>query len=387
MKLFVLLSRVPFPLEKGDKLRAFNQIKYLSQHHQIHLCCLNDVELHPEARIVLGLFCDSLHIVDINRLQTYTGVLRAFLKGMPMQLGYFYHPSVQKSINKLIKEIQPDHIFCQLIRVAEYVRHIEMPKTLDYQDVFSKGAERLSSSSGMLMKYILKTEAKRLEKYEREIFDDFTHKTIISYPDREEIDHPEKDKIFVVPNGVDTDYYTPLFMPVKYDLVFTGNMGYPPNINSVEYLVNEIMPLVLKSRPHTRLLIAGATPDRRVMQLMSPNVFVSGWVDDIRESYSSADIFVAPMQIGTGLQNKLLEAMSMQLPCVSSELANSALKARDGEEILIGHNPEEYAEKILLLLEDRVFRDKIASKGQEFVLRNFNWQSQVEKLNSIICSG
>jgi len=384
MKLFVLLSRVPYPLEKGDKLRAFNHIRCLSKYHEIHLFCLNDTHLHPDAEKRLSEYCKSVTIAKLTKGNVYSGVFNALHSGLPFQLGYFYNTKIKVQVLQKIAEIKPDHIFCQLIRVSEYVKDLAIPKTLDYQDVFSKGAERLSTKASFLMKPFWRIEARRVEKYEREIFEKFDNKLIISIPDRDAINHEEKLKIHVIPNGVDTDYFKPYELKKEYDLLFTGNMNYTPNVNSVEYLVNNVLPVLMKKIPVIKVLIAGADPHKKVRKLASENVKVSGWVEDMRDCYAKSKIFIAPMQIGTGLQNKLLEAMAMKLPCITSGLANNALQASEDGEILVGYSPEDYAEKIALLLKDTDTYNKIAEGGYHFALKNFNWETQAEKINKII---
>jgi polysaccharide biosynthesis protein PslH len=384
MKLFVLLSRVPYPLEKGDKLRAFNHIRCLSKYHEIHLFCLNDTHLHPEAEKKLSEYCKSVTIAKLTKSNSYSGVFNALHSGLPFQLGYFYNKKIKAQVLAKIAEIKPDHIFCQLIRVSEYVKDLAIPKTLDYQDVFSKGAERLSTKASFLMKPFWRIEARRVERYERDIFEKFDNKLIISIPDRDAINHEEKQKIHVIPNGVDTKYFQPFELKKEYDLLFTGNMNYTPNVNSVEYLVNSVLPVLLKKIPVIRVLIAGADPHKKVRKLVSDNVKVSGWVEDMRDCYAKSKIFIAPMQIGTGLQNKLLEAMAMKLPCITSGLANNALQASEDNEILVGYSPEDYAEKIALLLKDTDAYNKIAEGGYRFALKNFNWETQAEKINKII---
>ena len=339
MRLFFLLPRVPYPTEKGDKLRAFHQIKQLSKHHEIILCALNDGFMHDDAIPVLKKYVKTIHIIPISKVTILFNLLKTLFSDKPLQVGYFYNAQSARQVKKLIETYKPDHIFCQLIRVAEYVKNIPIPKTLDYQDVFSKGVERRLATSSFYMKPFLRIEYNRLLKYEKSCFDAFDHKIIISEPDRDLIPHPDRNKIVVVANGVDTDFFIPLEREKKYDLVFTGNMGYPPNINSAEFLVNEILPRVLLKKPDIRLLIAGANPHLRVMVLKSENVDVSGWVPDMRECYAIARIFIAPMQIGTGLQNKILEAMAMKIPCITSPLAFQALKANDPEDILVAQTP------------------------------------------------
>jgi polysaccharide biosynthesis protein PslH len=387
MKLFVLLSRVPYPLEKGDKLRAFNHIRYLSKFHELHLFCINDADLHPDAYGKLLQFCKSVYIARISKFSIYSGLIRALFNGLPLQVGYFYNPFIKKIVYEKIAEIKPDHIFCQLIRVTEYVKNLEIPKTLDYQDVFSKGAERMSLKASLFMKPLLRMEAKRVEGYEKAVFDYFNNKIIISEPDRDAINHNDKNKIMVVPNGVDAEFFSPYALPMEYDVLFTGNMAYPPNIDSVEYLVQQILPELKKTKPQIKILIAGTSPDKRVLRLASQNVTVCGWVENMRDCYAKSKIFAAPMQIGTGLQNKLLEAMAMKLPCITSGLANKALLAQEDIEILVGYSPEDYAVKIIKLLDNQESYQQIAENGYQFVHKNYNWDIQVEKINQMIISG
>lgn len=384
MKLFVLLSRVPYPHEKGDKLRAFNHIKYLSKNHEIILCALNDTKIHKDAFESLKPYCKTISIIKLSKLCIIVNILKSLFTGNPLQVGYFYSNKAGKKINALIKENNPDHIFCQLIRVTEYVKHIDIPKTLDYQDAFSKGIERRIDLSPFYMKPLLKMEYIRLKKYENHIFRYFDNKIIISYQDRDLIEHKEKDKIIVVSNGVDTGFFKPMQRGKKYDLLFTGNMSYIPNVISAEFLVKKILPEVKRKYPQVKLMLAGASPGCRIKALRSDNVEITGWVDDIRNCYAMSKIFIAPMQIGIGLQNKLLEAMAMQLPCITSHLANNALSAKENHEILIGSNVEEYVKHIFFLLKNKDKAHEIALNGYNFVLTNYNWEKLTEKLSHII---
>jgi polysaccharide biosynthesis protein PslH len=384
MKLFILLPRVPYPTEKGDKLRAFNQLRQLARHHEIILCALNDTVLHEDAISVLSRYAKHVHILPISKPGIAFNLIRTFFTDKPLQVGYFYNRSMAKKIRHLVEHYRPDHIFCQLIRVAEYVKDFPIPKTLDYQDVFSKGMERRLATSPFYLRPFLRMEYNRLIRYEREIFDCFDNKIIISQPDKELIPHPDREKIVVVRNGVDTGFFKPLEREKQFDLVFTGNMGYPPNINAADFLANKVLPLLVKQKPDISLLIAGASPHLKVSALRSAHLEVTGWVPDMRECYAAARIFIAPMQIGTGLQNKLLEAMAMQIPCITSPLANQALQAKENEEILVARTPEEYAERILSLLDNPLRAREIATQGYNFVLRNYSWETETDKIERLM---
>lgn len=376
MKIFVLLPRIPWPLEKGDKLRAYNQIKQLSKNNEVILCTLNaDKKANKEKAFkALQPYCSSVTFIDIDRISILINLAKAFLKGLPIQCGYFYNKKAHKKIKSLIDRHQPDMLFGQLLRVSEYLRHEKIKKVIDYQDVLSMGMKRRRDVASFFLKPIYNMEYRRLRKYERDIFDDFDVKTIISKQDRDFIDHHKKDEILIVPNGVDHEYYSPQEQEKKYDIVFTGNMAYAPNVNAVEYLAYHIMPLVWKHLPDAKLYIAGATPDPRVKKTSSDNISVSGWLDDMRDAYAQSKIFIAPMRIGTGLQNKLLEAMSMKLPCITTPLANNPLGAEDRKEILVGNNEYELADHIITLLTDNEKAEYIAQNGYDFVHRVYDWE-------------
>ena len=375
MKIFVLLPRIPWPLEKGDKLRAYNQIKQLALNNEVILCALNTDNNADEeaARKALQPYCSSVTFINIGKMSILTNLARAFFKGIPIQCGYFYNKKAHKEIHRLIAQHKPDMLFGQLLRVAEYIRHEKTPKTIDYQDVFSMGMKRRYDIAPFYTRPLFGMEYRRLRRYERDIFNDFDVKTIISVPDRELIDHPEKDEILIVPNGVDHEYYTPQQQEKKYDIVFTGNMAYAPNVNAVEYLATDILPLVWKKLPDVKMYIAGATPDPRVKKVASDKIIISGWLDDMRDAYAQSRIFIAPMRIGTGLQNKLLEAMSMRLPCITTSLANGSLHAEEGKEILVGNSEQELADHIITLITDKERAESLAQNGYDFVHRVYDW--------------
>ncbi len=385
MKILFLVSRVPYPLEKGDKLRAFNHLKLLSEKHEITLVALNDTELHPDAEQVLSRYCKRLHILDISFTVRVLSLISAAFNGKPFSTGYFYNKIAQDIIDDIIDEVHPAHIFCQLTRVTEYVKcRNDITKTLDYQDAFAKGMEKRIKKEPFYLRWLFNMEYKRLAKYEAEVFDLFENKIIISNQDRENIAHQNKGNIVVVPNGVDLDFFQPRQAAKKYDLLFTGNMAYPPNIESVVFLVNEVLPLLLKVKPDLKLLIAGANPVKRVIALESNNVEVSGWVDDMRESYAATKLFIAPMQISIGLQNKLLEAMAMKVLCITSELANNALGGTHNENIVVCKQPMEYVTAIINLLDNSAEAERLAKAGHEFVKQNFGWQKMTEPLIKLI---
>ncbi len=385
MRILVLLSRVPFPLEKGDKLRAFNQIRQLSKEHKVVLFATSDIDIHPDAVKELSRYCEHIEIFHLSRFTVIFNLIRSIFSGLPFQVGYFYSPEIRQKVSELVTRFCPDHIYCQLIRTSEFVRDIKgIPMTLDYMDVFSKGMERRYDKEPFFIKPLITIEKNRLLRYENEVFGRFTNKTIISQQDRQFIPHADKDKIQVVPNGVDTTFFTPQERAKDFDLLFNGNMNYPPNVESIEFFVKKVLPLIHQKRPETTLLISGATPSAKVKALADSHVHVSGWVDDIRDSFARSRILVAPMLISIGLQNKLLEAMAMKIPCVTTTLANNAIHAKPDEQVIVADHPAEIADAVIRLLDDREYARQIAEAGYRFVLDNFDWQNATAHLGSLI---
>src|SRR5690554_159648 len=385
MKIGILLSRFPYPLEKGDKLRIFHHIKALSKNHDIYLCALSVGKVSPENIKVLQAYCKEVKVIQLTKIGIFLNLFYSLLfTKLPLQVAYFFNRNAKQSILGFFRLHKIDHLYCQLIRVAEYVtQYNDVPKTLDYMDALSRGMERRIKSAKFFVKPFVKIESMRLKRYEHFIFAAFDEKTIISAQDRDLIVHSKNHGIHIIPNGVDQEFFKATSVPKKYDLLFTGNMSYPPNVNCVQYVVKEIMPLIWKRKADATFVIAGATPSLAVQKLASEKVIVTGWVSDIRDYYSQAKVFLAPMQIGTGLQNKLLEAMAMKLPCVTSALANNALGAQHNKELIVGEEAEDFATAALQLLENPKVAMEVAQKGQRFVQKNYNWETSTTKLEAL----
>lgn len=381
----MILSRFPFPLEKGDKLRAYYQLVDLSKTFEIHLICTSEKTISEADKNQVLQFCKSVHIFKLKPLVTACAMIQAVFDNKPFQVHYFYQRWIHRRINTILKEIQPSHIYCQLIRASEYVKHFhDCSKTLDYMDALSKGMERRISNAFGPKKWLFRMESNRLERYERRIFDYFENHTIISAQDRNYIIHPKKDTITLIPNGVDHKFFESKEKEKTFTLVFTGNMGYPPNVEAAHYIRNKVLPLVQKERSEINCLISGANPHASLKNLESPDFHVGGWVEDIRDSYQQAQIFIAPMMIGTGLQNKLLEAMAMGLPCITTTLANNALMATPEKHILIADDAAAFAAQIIRLLDSPELYRKIADAGQTFVKENYQWASANQKLVELL---
>lgn len=384
MKLLFLTSRFPFPLEKGDKLRAYYFIKHLSLKHEIYLFAIN--ENYPDEKSLdeLRPFCKAIEVVQISKIQSIINLIKAvFQKNIPFQTAYFTSENGKRQLNQFIHQHKPDAVFCHLIRMGEYMQEIKIENSLlDYMDTFSIGMKRYAESGSLVMRIPAKIEYKRLLHYENQLFNQFKNKIIISKQDQAYIPHENNSSIAIIPNGVDADFYQGTISEKKYDLLFIGNLSYAPNIYAIKYAAEQIMPLL----PTLTLAVVGATPTEEISRLQSKNIEIVGWVDDSRDAFNEAKIMIAPMFISIGLQNKILQAMAMEIPCVISTMANNALGASPELEVLIADSPEEFKIQIIRLLSDKQLYQSIKVNARNFILKNFNWTESVEKINLLLAN-
>ena len=382
--LVFIASRFPFPLEKGDKLRGYNLIKGLSKTHQIHLIALTNEPINQSWYDEIAPFVINIDIFPLHNIGQWLRLFACIFTQQPFQLAFFTSFNIKRKIKKRLSEINPDHIFCQMIRPAEYVKNYHRCyKTIDYMDTLSIGMERRAKKAPWYTRWIYHMEAARLKEYEQRIFNYFEFQTMISQQDVHYIAHPDQRKIKVIPNGIDTDFFHPMENhKTMYDLVFVGNLSYAPNIDATRWFATH----VLSHEPQWRLLIAGANPSSAFIQSLKkyPNIDVEGWQPDIRSAYSKGTIFIAPMQIGTGMQNKLLEAMAMGLPCVTTPLASEALEVTPGHELLVGRTAEELTAHIKYLLNNPNDAKIIGEQGRKMVSNTYSWESAVNTLNELI---
>lgn len=382
-KLFMLLSRFPYPLEKGDKLRGFYQLRALSQHFDIVLVCLTDQSISEEAIAKVRPFCVDLHVFKLNKIFIYLRLILHIFSKLPFQVAYFHSRKAHSSIKSILNDHRPNYIYSQLIRTSEYIKNYhDCPKTIDYMDALSIGMERRAMRSPGIRRFIFQEEAKRLRNYERKVFDYFEGHSIISEQDRTYILHPDRNKIAIIANGIDKTFFEVNSEVPTHDLVFIGNLSYAPNIDAADFLLKELLPEL----PTKTLLLAGATPDPELSRNATrcKNATLLGWTDDIRKTYRKGKIFIAPMQIGTGMQNKLLEAMALGIPCITTSLANNAIKGVHREHLMVANDKKEMIQCILELENNPDLRESLIQNARNYVLENYSWDSTVTELKKII---
>ncbi len=385
MRLLVVSSRLPYPIQKGDKLRLYHQIKTLSKHFEVYLysCAISDVKNDDINK--LKKYCKEVFVHEIEKSDIITNIGSALLLGGPFQVALYSNPKIKKEISDIVSNFKIEHIYCQLIRMADNVADLKIPKTIDFMDAFGYGMEQRGKSGSFFKKLIYNIESTRVKKYEKKIYDQFDNHLIITDQDRNRLELGDK-KVHVIQNGVDSDFFTHKTSANDYDLVFVGNMGYLPNVVAAKYLAKEILPILNeKTNKKYSLFIAGARPTNEVINLTEDeNVVVAGWLEDIRSAYQVGRIFVAPIFSGIGQQNKILEAMSMKIPVVLNQSVAEGIGMIHEKNCLIANTPNEFVDAIIRIENDNSLREKITNNGRVLVEEKFNWESQNIQLVKLI---
>lgn len=383
----MILPRFPWPLDKGDKLRAYHHIRYMSNNHRVILFCLSDIQV-PESDItVLNNFCHRIVVFRLNRWSIFLSLIKNYFRFLPFQTAYYYNDKADKELLKLIESEKPDKLFYQLIRTAEYAKTVKgIPKILDIMDPMSKNVELRMKVEKFPFRLLLKMELERLLEYELAMYSRFRRMSIITERDRDSLKNECNSEITIIPNGIDSEYYTPYENQKSRDLLFVGSMSYIPNVEAAVFLAKKVLPLLEEMGYNLNLTLVGANPHPRVVALSSHSIHVTHRVDDTRTYYSTARIFVAPMFINTGLQNKILEAMCMKIPVICTSMANEALKAVPGKHLILADTAEEYAVSIIKLLSDRELRQRLAENAYDFVLSGYSWNESGRQMEELIMS-
>lgn len=383
MNILFLTARLPYPLYKGDKLRAYYQIKHLSKRHDVYL--LSFIESEEEYQYIdeLKQYCRDVCVVLLKPLQSYWNVIANLFSSIPAQTAYYYSKDMLKAANEIIGSGKIDLVHVQLFRMAPYADKQNIPKVIDLQDSFSLGIKRLIGSGITWRHPVSFLEYIKVRTYERKVVSRYDRALIISEVDKASL--MNGSNVEVVPNGVNLcgprapDHDTRRGVPKR--LIFTGNMAYYPNVDAVRYICSSIWPLLKERYGALQLFIVGIDPVRAVRKLQTEDITVTGYVQDMRATLEKADIYLAPFRMGRGVQNKILEALAAGLPVVTTDIGNEGIDAENGKSIIVENTVEGLVDAIGTLIENPAYYRTIVGGGLEFVRRNFAWEKVIDQLD------
>lgn len=387
MKILFITHRIPYPPNKGDKIRAFNIIRHLSRKHSISLACLADDIDDLKYRAELKKFCYSVDSVYLNTFWAKIRSIVCLFSSLPLTLAYFYSRKLKRIVREKLRNEKFGLIFIYSSSMAQYVLDAgPVPKIMDFVDVDSDKWRQYADYKAFPKNIIYRIEEKRLRRYEKTIATSVNQSIVTSQAEAELFKSAIPGiHISPVPNGVDYEYYKPDYSSQKENsLIFMGQMDYFANVDGILYFYREILPLIREKIPSIKLYIVGGRPAKELIRLNNNGVVVTGYVRDARPYVRKSAVCVVPLRIARGVQNKILEAMAMGVPVVTTSEANKGINAKDKEEIFINDNPAGFAESVLDLMNNPELRATVAAKARRFVESKFNWEQNLQKLEEIL---
>lgn len=381
MKICILTPRFPMPENGGDVLRINNIARYLKkQGHSLVLVSYYETgnEISAASRIY-----DKIYYVKRHRFQSLFFSLIYFICGKPIQCGFYFSPSFEKLLKKVIEVERPDMYISHLLRMTTYLEHCRLQNRsiVEMTDALSKTYSLSRNANSLNIKRLIYSlERSRIKKYEKQVIATFPKVVLVSLSDLNYFKSGcMGSSLYVYSNGVDCMEKR----NANYDaskICFVGNMRTLQNQDAVIYFVNEIFPRILMKKPNAKFYVVGAEPSLSIRDLARKcnNVIVTGFVDSIQDIICDSCIMVAPVRIAAGIQNKVLVAMANGIPVVMTSLIAKAIpELQDGINCMICDEISAFAESCLRLMENKDLRNSVAKQGFEIVKEHYSWERQL----------
>lgn len=392
-KLLFLSHRIPYPPDKGDKIRTWNILKHLTRTHRVYVGSLIDDERDWVHIPALQAHCAELACFALNPRRQKLGALLRVRPGRPLTLDYFHNPRLHRWVRETVAREQIDRVFVACSAMAPYA--IDLPvahRIIDFIDVDSSKWTQYAETSPWPIRHVWAREGRTLLSFERDAAARFDHALFVSeheWRHFRDLAPESAGRTSFMSNGVDFRYFSPEHRfdnPFPADvpaIVFTGAMDYRPNIDAVVWFAREVLPLVrAAARPEAAFWIVGANPAAEVRALASPPaVHVTGRVPDIRPYLAHARVAVAPLRIARGIQNKVLEAMAMGRPVVSTPQAFEGLRAETGHDLLLAETAEGMAGCVADVLSG--LHPNLGPNARHAVESRYDWSTMLAALDRL----
>jgi sugar transferase (PEP-CTERM/EpsH1 system associated) len=387
-----LTHRVPYPPDKGDRIRNYHLLRHLARRANVHLACLADEPVPPESLAALAPLCARLAIVPIGRASRWLRALGALARGGSASVGAFSSPGLRAVLRDWARSTTFQFTLSSASSLTPYQRLPELrhvPAVVDLVDVDSqKWLDYAAAGSGP-RSWLYRLEGRRLREHEYALPTWARAVTLVSEPEADIYRRfCRPGRICAVANGVDLDYFQPVPQQAEPACVFVGALDYRPNIDAACWFSAHVWPEVLRRQPEARLWLVGRSPVavvRRLGQL--PGVEVVGAVPDVRPYLARAAVAVVPLRIARGIQNKVLEALAMAKATVASPQALAALRAEDGVHLLAAQEHEEWVDAVVGLLRDADWRQRLGAAGRRYVEVHHCWKRCLTPFDMLLGQG
>lgn len=376
-------------LPSAIRPRSYNFLKGLAlRRHEIHLVCLRQVDNELDETPELQKLGIKVDIIPLSKVSPYINCLLTLPSQIPLQSAFCKSPAMVSKVSGILASKNIDCVHVEHFRAAQYLDspNLRLPMIFDAVDCFtSLYKQSILDADGIFQKVIGMIEYLKLLKYEPLVLKRFAKVTVTSPIDKSLLSkNSPLSQISTIENGVDTHKFKPFSGRKKYDLVFSGKMSYFANEHAVLHFVKTILPRIWRARPETTFCIAGSAPSPGLLSLSKDRrITVTGFVDNMANVIGSSKIAVSPIIISAGIQNKVLEAMAMSKPLVTSSMAIKALSVKSGEQLMVADDPTEFAAVVVKLLDDRILADQLGRRARKYVIEKHNWDDKISRLELI----
>lgn len=388
-RLLFLVHRIPFPPNKGDKIRSFNILKSLSEQHDVVLGSFIDDPSDLQHRASLDAYCKERYEEVVDPRQRKIASLHGLLNGQALSVAFYRSTRFRRWVAEQISSgVQGIVLFSSaMARFIPPSAFEQLPVWMDFVDLDSdKWAQYAAAEDSVLMKWLYRREALTLLKFETAIAKKAAISSFVTdlevdlFKDRVSID---PSQVIAMHNGVDLDFFTPQTTDAQASnhIVFTGAMDYQANVDAVTWFVEKVFPIVRAKLPDACFTIVGSKPTTAVRALEQiDGVTVTGFVEDIRPYIAKAGVCVAPMRIARGVQNKVLEAMAMGQAVVTTQAGFEGIKAKPGRDVLVCDTAPDFAATILDVLDNKQRRTQLGENARRAMLAEYSWDAALEPL-------
>jgi sugar transferase (PEP-CTERM/EpsH1 system associated) len=389
-----LIHRIPYPPEKGEKIRAWHLFEHFSRTYRMHLGCLIDAEEDWQHVPFLRGMCADFHAARLDQRRKKILSFARLRPGRPFTLEYFHDAGLQAWVDRMLATVAFDRVFVFSSGMAEYLDRARAgcDLTLDMSDVDSQKWRAYAADARGPLKLLWAREARLLLEFERRVAVDYDRTLLVSDPETEEfaeLSPASRDRVFTHENGVDLARFSPAhsferpFEGAGPHLVFTGTMDYWPNEDGCGWFAREVMPGLRARHPDLAFHIVGANPTPGVLALARlPGIHVTGRVPDVRPYVAHSDVMVTPLRIARGLQNKLLEAMAMGRPLVSSRPAYEGVRAEEGRDLLVAGDAAGMQAAIFAVLDGQ--HPELGARARAAMERYYSWPASLARLDALM---
>ena len=394
-KLLFLVHRIPFPPNKGDKIRSFNLLKKLAKDYQVFLGGFIDDEQDWQYVHEIQKICSQCCFLPLDPLKSKLKSLKGFLHNQPLSIPYYENKAMKEWVEGAIKDNSIERVVVFSSAMAQYVDpEWSAHKLIDFVDVDSDKWQQYSKGKPWPMSWVYRREGEQLLGYDRSIAKYFNSSIFVSEQEAELFKTlaPElAEKITHIENGVDTDYFDPEldhdtpYLESEQVIVFTGAMDYWANVDAVSWFAHEVFPKILQYHLNARFYIVGARPSEAVKALERiEGVHVTGSVKDIRPYLRYAGLAVAPMRIARGVQNKVLEAMAMEKHVVVTTPAIEGIREWQHVDVVVEDDAGKMAQIIRDHLNSHQEASSFSKKNRECIKIHYSWESNLQRIEQLL---